>query len=37
MERPSKAKTKGKMWPLDVPGMSPEIEIEYEIRPDGLY
>ncbi len=37
MERPSKAKTKGKMWPLDVPGMSPEVEIEYEIRPDGLY
>ncbi len=37
MERPSKQKLKGKMWPLDVPGMSPDTEIEYEIRSDGLY
>lgn len=37
MERPNKAKMAGRMWPLDVPGMSPETEIEYEIKSDGLY
>ncbi len=37
LERPNKAKLEGRMWPLDVPGMSPDVEIRYEIRDDGLY
>ena len=37
MERLSKQKLEGVMWPLDVPGMSPSEEIKYRIREDGLY
>ncbi|AFA38654.1 RecA/RadA recombinase [Pyrobaculum oguniense TE7] len=37
MERPSKQKLEGVMWPLDVPGMAPSTEIRYKIREDGLY
>ena len=37
MERPNKAKLEGVMWPLDVPGMSPDVEIKYKIKDDGLY
>lgn len=37
MERPSKQKMEGRMWPLDVPGMPPDVEIEYKIKEDGLY
>jgi len=36
MVRPNKAKLEGYMWPLDVPGMSPEIRIEYRITETGL-
>ena len=36
MVRPNKAKLEGYMWPLDVPGMSPEIRIEYRITEAGL-
>jgi hypothetical protein len=35
--RPNKAKPEGYMWPLDVPGMSPDTEIRYVIKDDGLY
>jgi len=37
MSRPNKSKLEGYMWPLDVPGMSPNVEIHYEIKEDGLY
>ena len=37
MSRPNKTKPEGYMWPLDVPGMSPNVEIQYEIKEDGLY
>ena len=37
MERPSKQKLEGVMWPMDVPGMAPSTEIKYRIREDGLY
>lgn len=37
MHRPSKQKPEGHITPLDVPGMSPDIKIKYEIRDDGLY
>ncbi|MFB6491322.1 MAG: ATPase domain-containing protein [Thermoproteus sp. AZ2] len=37
MARPSKQRLEGYMWALDVPGMSPEERIGYEIRDDGLY
>lgn len=37
MVRPSKQKLEGYMWALDVPGMSPEERISYEIKDDGLY
>jgi DNA repair protein RadA len=37
MVRPSKQKPEGYMWPLDVPGMSPEIKIRYTIEDDGLH
>ena len=37
MSRPNKSKLEGYMWPLDVPGMSPDVEIHYEIKEDGLY
>lgn len=36
MARPNKAKLEGYMWPLDVPGMSPEVKIEYRITEAGL-
>ena len=36
MHRPNKKKLEGVMWPLDVPGMSPEEEIRYTIADDGL-
>ncbi len=37
MVRPSKQKPEGYMWPLDVPGMSPEVRIRYTIEDDGLH
>jgi len=37
MSRPNKTKSEGHMWPLDVPGMAPNVEIHYEIKEDGLY
>jgi len=37
MSRPNKSKLEGYMWPMDVPGMSPNVEIHYEIKEDGLY
>ena len=37
MSRPNKTKPEGYMWPMDVPGMSPDVEIHYEIKEDGLY
>jgi len=37
MSRPNKSKLEGYMWPMDVPGMSPDVEIHYEIKEDGLY
>ena len=37
MSRPNKTKSEGYMWPMDVPGMSPNVEIHYEIKEDGLY
>ena len=37
MSRPNKTKSEGYMWPMDVPGMSPDVEIHYEIKEDGLY
>jgi len=36
MVRPNKAKAEGYMWPLDVPGMPPEVRIEYRITEAGL-
>jgi DNA repair protein RadA len=37
MSRPNKTKPEGYMWPMDVPGMSPDVKIHYEIKEDGLY
>ena len=37
MSRPNKSKLEGYMWPMDVPGMSPNVEIAYTIKEDGLY
>jgi DNA repair protein RadA len=37
MSRPNKSKLEGYMWPMDVPGMAPDVEIHYEIKEDGLY
>jgi len=37
MMRPNKHKSEGYMWPIDVPGMSPDEKIHYEIKGDGLY
>lgn len=36
MLRPNKAKLEGYMWPLDVPGMAPDVRIEYRITEAGL-
>ncbi|MEM0464569.1 MAG: ATPase domain-containing protein [Pyrobaculum sp.] len=36
MVRPNKAKMEGYMWPLDVPGMSPDAQIRYQITSEGL-
>lgn len=36
MVRPNKAKAEGYMWPLDVPGMAPDVRIEYRITDAGL-
>ncbi|MEZ0319362.1 MAG: AAA family ATPase, partial [Pyrobaculum sp.] len=36
MVRPNKAKPEGYMWPLDVPGMAPDVRIEYQITDAGL-
>jgi DNA repair protein RadA len=33
----NKSKLEGYMWPMDVPGMSPDVEITYTIKEDGLY
>ena len=35
--RPSKQKMEGYMWPLDVPGMAPDVKIVYKITDEGLY
>ena len=37
MMRPNKHKSEGYMWPLDVPGMAPDVKIAYTIKDDGLY
>lgn len=37
MMRPSKQKMEGYMWPLDVPGMAPDVKIAYRITDEGLY
>jgi DNA repair protein RadA len=37
MMRPNKHKPEGYMWPIDVPGMAPDVKIHYEIKEDGLY
>jgi DNA repair protein RadA len=37
MVRPSKQKMEGYMWPLDVPGMAPDVKIVYKITDEGLY
>jgi DNA repair protein RadA len=37
MVRPSKQKPEGHMWPLDVPGMAPDVRMQYRIADDGLY
>jgi len=37
MMRPNKHKSEGYMWPIDVPGMSPDVKIVYTIKNDGLY
>ena len=37
MVKPSKQKPEGYMWPLDVPGMPPDVKIQYRIADDGLY
>jgi DNA repair protein RadA len=36
MVRPNKTKLEGYMWPLDVPGMAPDVRIEYRITEAGL-
>ncbi|MGK0550173.1 MAG: ATPase domain-containing protein [Pyrobaculum sp.] len=36
MMRYNKAKPEGYMWPLDVPGMAPDVRIEYRITEAGL-
>ncbi len=36
MMRPNKTKPEGYMWPLDVPGMAPDVRIEYRITEAGL-
>jgi len=36
MVRPSKQKMEGYMWPLDVPGMAPDVKIVYKITDEGL-
>jgi DNA repair protein RadA len=35
--KPNKHKSEGYMWPMDVPGMAPDVKIHYEIKDDGLY
>jgi DNA repair protein RadA len=35
--RPNKTKMEGYMWPLDVPGMAPDVKIVYKITDEGLY
>jgi DNA repair protein RadA len=35
--RPNKQKMEGYMWPLDVPGMAPDVKIVYRITDEGLY
>jgi DNA repair protein RadA len=35
--RPNKQKMEGYMWPLDVPGMAPDVKIAYRITDEGLY
>jgi len=37
MFRPSKSKPEGHMTPFDVPGMGPDIRMEYSIDDDGLH
>ena len=37
MMRPNKHKPEGYMWPIDVPGMAPDVKIVYTIKNDGLY
>ncbi len=37
MMRPNKHKSEGYMWPIDVPGMAPDVKIAYTIKEDGLY
>jgi hypothetical protein len=36
MVRRNKTKLEGYMWPLDVPGMAPDVRIEYRITEAGL-
>jgi len=36
MTRPNKTKPDGYMWPLDVPGMAPDVRIGYRITETGL-
>jgi RecA/RadA recombinase len=35
--KPNKHKSEGYMWPIDVPGMAPDVKIHYVIKEDGLY
>ncbi len=37
MMRLNKHKSEGYMWPIDVPGMAPDMKIAYTIKGDGLY
>jgi DNA repair protein RadA len=37
MFRFNKANPEGYMWPIDVPGMAPDVKIVYTIKNDGLY
>jgi len=37
LHRPNKHKPEGHMWPIDVPGMAPDVKIVYTIKDDGLY
>jgi hypothetical protein len=37
MFRFNKMSPEGYMWPLDVPGMAPDVKIVYTIKDDGLY